>query len=260
MDTDKISSLADWLGGIHRVVALTGAGVSSESGVPTFRGKDGLWKHCRAESLATPEAFDRDPTLVWEWYDWRRGRIAQVEPNPGHRVLAAWESLFADFWVITQNVDGLHEKAGSRNIIELHGNIWKLRCTREGTVTEVRDVPLPQLPPVCPACGALLRPHVVWFGESLYPGVLERAFAVSGSSQAMLVIGTSAVVQPAASLPLTAAAAGARIIEINLEPTPLTARADVFLPGKSGEVLRLLDQRLRAARPAAGPGGRGITD
>ena len=243
-----IDEAAGFLAGVRRVVALTGAGISAESGVPTFRGQDGLWKTYRAETLATPEAFERDPALVWEWYDWRRGLIAPVEPNAGHRVLAGWEGLFDDFVVVTQNVDGLHARAGSRAVVELHGSIWKLRCTREGTVAESRETPLPRRPPLCPDCGALLRPHVVWFGESLDPAVLDRAFALSGACQAMLVVGTSAVVQPAASLPAAAARAGAKVIEINVEPTPLTAEADCALPGKAGEILPRLDRRLRNAR------------
>jgi NAD-dependent deacetylase len=228
-----------------RVAALTGAGISAESGVPTFRGADGLWKTYRAEALATPEAFAHDPALVWEWYDWRRGLIAPVEPTAGHAVLAAWERRFEGFTVITQNVDGLHARAGSRSVVELHGNIWKLRCTREGTVEECRVTPLARIPPVCAGCGALLRPHVVWFGEALDPAVLRRAFAAAEACQAMLVIGTSAVVEPAASLPRAAAQAGAKIVELNIEPTPLTPLADVYLPGKAGEILPLLDERLK---------------
>jgi len=248
MNDNLASSAADLLARVDRVAVVTGAGVSAESGVPTFRGQDGLWRRYRAETLATPEAFERDPKLVWEWYDWRRGLIAPVEPNPGHQVLAVWQDLFAGFSLITQNVDGLHAKAGSRDVVELHGNIWKLRCTREGTVSEVRESPLPQLPPVCPSCGAFLRPHVVWFGESLDPAVLERAFRLSESCQAMLVIGTSSVVQPAASLPFAAARAGAKIVEINPEPTPLTPHADVFLAGRSGEILPAMDRLLRETR------------
>jgi NAD-dependent deacetylase len=240
-----IDDVVTLLAGVRRVAALTGAGISAESGIPTFRGQDGLWKHYRAESLATPEAFARDPALVWEWYDWRRGLIAPVEPNPGHRVLADWERRFGDFAVITQNVDGLHAKAGSRNVVELHGNIWKLRCTKEGTVEEVRETPLPVLPPVCPTCGSLRRPHIVWFGEALDPDVLDRAAAISRSCQVMFVLGTSGIVQPAASLPYAASRAGAKIVEINIEPTPLTPQADHFLPGKTGDVLADLDRRLR---------------
>ncbi len=245
MDENRCIAVAEALAAAKRVAVLTGAGVSAESGVPTFRGQDGLWRQFRAESLATPEAFERDPKLVWEWYDWRRGLIAPVEPNPGHRVLAAWQDLFPEFSLITQNIDGLHGKSGSRDVVELHGNIWKLRCTREGTVSEVRGTPLPRLPPICLSCGALLRPHVVWFGESLDPAVLERAFRLSESCGLMLVVGTSSVVQPAASLPFAAARGGATVVEINPEPTPLTPHADVFLAGRSGEILPVLDRLLR---------------
>jgi NAD-dependent deacetylase len=256
MNDELISRLIDLLSGSGRVTVLTGAGISAESGVPTFRGQDGLWRQYRAETLATPEAFSQDPVLVWQWYDWRRGLIAPVEPNAGHRVLAGWEDLFEAFAVITQNVDGLHGKAGSRNVLELHGNIWKLRCTREGTVREMRDTPLPVIPPKCADCGALLRPHVVWFGESLDPAVLERAFALSAASRIMFVIGTSAVVEPAASLPRAAARGGATIVEINLEPTPLTPHADYFLAGKAGEILPALDRSLRDKLQALQKGPR----
>jgi len=250
MDDDKIEAAAEVLRGAERVVALTGAGISAESGVPTFRGPDGLWKTYRAEELATPEAFQADPVLVWEWYEWRRGRVAAVEPNPGHIVLARWQTTFRSFTLITQNVDGLHAKAGSADVVELHGNIWKLRCTAEGTVTENRAHPLPELPPRCPACGALLRPHIVWFGEPLDRATLGRAFAASEACDVILTIGTSAVVHPAASLPLTAAAAGARVIEVNPEPTPLTLSAHVSLRGPSGVILPAVDERLRALRQA----------
>lgn len=245
MSEHQVEEVVEFLAGAGRVAVLTGAGISAESGVPTFRGKDGLWKQHKAETLATPEAFERDPKLVWEWYDWRRGLIAPVEPNAGHQVIAGWESLFGEMAVITQNVDGLHAKAGSQNVVELHGNIWKLRCTREGTVEEVRDNPLPHIPPVCPNCGSLFRPHIVWFGESLDPLVLDRAYDLSQSCQVMFVIGTSAVVHPAASLPYAAARAGAKIVEINLEPTPLTPHANFFFPGKAGEILPVLDRQLR---------------
>jgi NAD-dependent deacetylase len=245
MSEYQIEEVVEFLAGTGRVAVLTGAGISAESGVPTFRGNDGLWRQYKAETLATPEAFERDPKLVWEWYDWRRGLIAPAEPNAGHRVIAGWESLFGEMAVITQNVDGLHAKAGSQNVVELHGNIWKLRCAREGTVGEVRDNPLPHIPPVCPNCGSFLRPHIVWFGESLDPVVLGRAYELSESCQVMFVIGTSAVVHPAASLPYAAARAGAKIIEVNLEPTSLTPQADFFFPGKAGEILPVLDRRLR---------------
>ena len=237
MDATLIDKAAEILRGAKRVAALTGAGISAESGVPTFRGKEGLWRRFRAEDLATPEAFARDPKLVWEWYDWRRGLIARCAPNPGHTTLAAWEKTFPEFTLITQNVDGLHPLAGSTNILELHGNIWKVRCTAEHTVSDNRDVPLREIPPRCPHCGALLRPHIVWFGEMLDRAVIERAFAVIGACDVMLVVGTSAIVHPAAALPFAAAEAGATIIEINPDPTPLTPHAAVSLRGPAGELL-----------------------
>lgn len=230
----------------RRIAVLTGAGISAESGVPTFRGERGLWKRFRAEELAAPEAFARDPRLVWEWYDWRRGIIAGVAPNTGHLVLARWESACPDFTLITQNVDGLHAKAGSRNILALHGDIWKVRCTREQKVTENDDSPLREIPPRCPDCGALLRPHIVWFGEALDAGMLRRAFSASVRSEVMFVIGTSAVVEPAASLPFRAAAAGSKIVEINPVPTPLTPYADIALNGNAGETLAEIEERLKA--------------
>jgi NAD-dependent deacetylase len=239
-----ISALSEILGKASRVVALTGAGISAESGIPTFRGKNGLWRKYRAEELATPSAFHQDPELVWEWYNWRRGIIAPVEPNPGHKVLARWEKTFPEFALISQNIDGLHWKAGSKNILELHGNIWKMRCTEEGTVIENFDSPLKEIPPYCSSCGALLRPHVVWFGESLSPTILQRAFLLSSQCELMFVIGTSAVVQPAASLPLSATEAGAKIVEININPTPLTPYVDISFMGKAGEILPRIDKNL----------------
>lgn len=227
------------------VAVSTGAGISAESGIPTFRGKEGLWKKYRAEELATPTAFTQNPELVWEFYEWRRGIIAEKAPNPGHEVLARWENVFPFFSLITQNIDGLHQKAGSTDMLELHGNIWKLRCTEEGTVSENHQTPLEEVPPLCPNCGAVLRPHVVWFGESLSPTVLHKAFQLSSECDVMFVIGTSALVQPAASLPLSAAEAGAKIVEINPDPTPLTPYADFSFRGKAGEILPLIDKELK---------------
>ncbi len=218
------------------MVVLTGAGVSAESGIPTFRGPEGLWRSFRPTDLATPEAFRRDPALVWEWYDWRRQRIAACQPNPAHRVLAEMESVLPDFTLITQNVDGLHQAAGSRNVLELHGNIWRVRCTACGWSGEDRRVPLPEIPPHC-RCGGLLRPAVVWFGESLPSHILEAAWEAASRCQMMLVVGTSAVVQPAASLPIIAKRNGAYLIEVNPAETPITPLADEVLRGPAGEVL-----------------------
>jgi NAD-dependent deacetylase len=247
----KLTELEKILRGRPKIAVLTGAGISAESGIPTFRGADGLWKTFRAEELATPQAFSRDPALVWEWYDWRRSIIASKEPNAGHRTLARWESYFPYFVLITQNVDGLHRRAGSQNLLELHGNIWEVRCTREGTITENHESPLKPIPPLCPACGAMLRPNVVWFGESLPAETLEEAYAASASCDLMFVIGTSAFVQPAASLPLLAAERGVPVVEVNPEPTPLTSRTNIFFQGRAGDILPLIDERL-PARPDGG--------
>ena len=205
------------------MAVLTGAGISSESGVPTFRGEGGLWRTHRAEDLATPSAFRRDPKLVWQWYDWRRSLIAACQPNDAHRTLVEMERCLDDFVLITQNVDGLHRLAGSQRVIELHGNIWGQRCTRDCRDPWVdHSLPLSQIPPHCPACGALARPDIVWFGESLPAAALDAAFDVAQRCDVMLVIGTSALVHPAASLPLLALQRSAHVIEINPQPTPLS--------------------------------------
>ncbi len=234
----------------HRPVALTGAGVSAESGVPTFRSPGGLWRHYRPEDLATPQAFARDPNLVWEWYDWRRGLIAGCEPNAAHAALAEMEARLPDFVLITQNVDGLHQLAGSRRVLELHGNIWRMRCTRQGTTLTERRTPLPALPPRCPECGAPLRPDVVWFGEALPADILESAFEAAAACDLMLVVGTSAVVQPAAGLPLLARDNGAVLVEVNPEPTLLSGYADLSLRQPAAQALpelwRTWQKQLRA--------------
>jgi NAD-dependent deacetylase len=248
-----LAGLIPKLQSARQVVALTGSGISAESGIPTFRGEDGLWKTYRAQDLATPEAFARSPELVWEWYDWRRGLMAAKDPNAGHRILAEWEDRFAHFTLITQNIDGLHRRAGSKNVLELHGNIWRMRCTQEGTVTENTDTSLSSIPPLCPDCGALLRPHVVWFGEALDREVIHRASLLSARCDLMLVVGTSAVVQPAASLPLNALDAGATVVEINPESTPLTPYADFSLRGKAGDILPGIDSALFPILQENGP-------
>lgn len=223
-----------------RVVALTGAGISAESGIPTFRGEGGLWKNYRAEDLATPGAFARDPRLVWEWYDWRRQAISRCEPNPGHAVLARWESRFQTFTLVTQNVDGLHRRAGSRRVHYLHGDIWVVRCLGCGAETVDQRVPLPELPPRCP-CGALLRPGVVWFGEGLPGSVMEAAAAAVEEAEVVLVIGTSGLVYPAAGLPARGRAAGAWVVEVNVAETPVSGVAHQVLAGPAGEILPRLD-------------------
>ena len=219
-----------------RIAVLTGAGISAESGVPTFQGPGGLWKNFRAEDLATPEAFRQNPRLVWEWYEWRRSVMAEKKPNPGHWALADLEDRTADFTLITQNVDGLHAAAGSRNVLELHGSIWRTRCGACGRRTTGRE-PFPKLPPECPGCRGLLRPDVVWFGESLDEALLEKAFLAASACQVMLVVGTSALVQPAAGAAWLAKKSGAFLVEVNVERTPLSEQADVSLMGPSGVIL-----------------------
>jgi len=231
------------LAGAERVAVLTGAGISQESGVPVFRAAGGLWRSYRPEQLATPEAFARDPKLVWEWYDWRRSVVAGTEPNAGHHALAELERRTGDFALITQNVDGLHDRAGSRRILELHGDLWAVRCVGCGSERTDHTVPLPELPPRC-ECGGLLRPGVVWFGETLPGETLRDAVAAARASEVFLVVGTSAVVQPAASLPLLAREAGARVIEVNAEETSLSPLVDLSLRGPAG---RLLPQLVEVA-------------
>ncbi len=241
---DKLDSLVKILKNTKKVVISTGAGISAESGIPTFRGKDGLWKKYRAEELATPQAFRNDPKLVWEWYEWRRSIIGKKNPNPGHKILAQWEKIFPEYTLITQNIDGLHQKAGSTKVLELHGNIWKTRCTKTEKLFDCFDLPLKEIPPVCPECGAILRPHVVWFGESLPHETLHQAFQKSSDCEVIFVVGTSAFVQPAASLPLYAAEGGAKIVEININSTPLTSQSDFSFLGKAGEILPLINNEL----------------
>ena len=220
------------------VVALTGAGVSAESGVPTFRGPDGLWRSFRAEELATPAAFARDPGLVWEWYAWRRELIAACRPNAAHDALARLDAESPrDFLLVTQNVDGLHRLAGSRRLEEVHGSIWELRCTRCGAARESRAVPLAELPPACPSCGGLERPGVVWFGEALPEDALARAWEAALACDVMLVVGTSGVVYPVAHLPQLARSRGAYIVEVNAEETPLTPLADESHRGPAATLL-----------------------
>ncbi len=234
--TGDIATAKKRIGAAQRLAVLTGAGVSAESGIPTFRGEDGLWKHFRAEQLATPEAFSHNPRLVWEWYDWRREQLAGCHPNPGHTALAELERRCGGFTLVTQNVDGLHRLAGSRDPVEMHGNIWKVRCTVCQRVTDDRRVPIPILPE-CDACGGLLRPHIVWFGESLDENVLECAVAAFEYCDAALIVGTSGQVQPAASLAGVAKRNGAFVVEINPNATANDLQVDLTLRGPAGEIL-----------------------
>ncbi len=232
--------LLDRLRSASRVAALTGAGVSQESGLRTFRdSQTGLWAQYKPTDLASPEAFARDPKLVWDWYAWRREAIKSVRPNPGHYAIVEMAERIPDFVLITQNVDGLHALAGSSSLLELHGNIQRVRCFDCGRFSDRWDEES-EMVPRCETCGGLLRPDVVWFGEALPPLVLEAAVEAARRCELFLSIGTSGVVQPAASLAFAAHNRGALVVEINMEPTPLTPKADYFLQGRSGVILPAL--------------------
>jgi len=229
----------------HSCVVLTGAGISAESGVPTFRGKEGLWEKFKPEELATMSAFVSNPKLVWEWYNWRREVVGRVKPNPGHYALQYFEQWFEHFTLITQNVDGLHRAAGSENILELHGNIYRNKCVDcNHQFAEDMDID-PDNIPSCPNCGGKIRPDVVWFGEMLNPQVIDKAFSESEQAELFFSVGTSAIVHPAASLPVTAKRQGAALVEINPEMTPLSNLADFYVSAKSGEFLPELVEQLK---------------
>jgi len=231
-----MDTVREWVRKCRSLCVLTGAGVSAESGVPTFRGPEGLWKRRDPMTLATPGAFSADPREVWEWYQWRRQRIRGCAPNPGHAALASAEAAIPDFLLVTQNVDGLHRAAGSRRVAEIHGSIWVVRCTECGAVREERN-DFAELPPRCHACGELLRPGVVWFGETLPPGPSDAAMEMLSRCEVLIVAGTSAVVAPASGYAALAKRHGARVIEVNPYETPVSGICDVSFRGKSGEVL-----------------------
>lgn len=237
MPTTFPPELLSFLRAASRVAVLTGAGVSQESGLRTFRDAQvGIWAQYRPEDLATPEAFERNPRLVWDFYATRREGAGSAQPNPGHYALAELEKRFSNFLLVTQNIDSLHQRAGSRKLVELHGNLRRIRCSRRcGTIDEWEE--LPEVVPACPKCGAPLRPDVVWFGEALPEDGLHRAITAATTSQVFFSIGTSGLVQPAASLALMAKKAGSVFVEINYDPTPLTDQADYAFHGKSGEIL-----------------------
>ena len=239
-----VDRVAAWIRDAERVVVLTGAGISAESGVPVFRGPGGLWRNFRPEELATPDAFRRHPELVWEWYLWRRALIADAEPNEGHRAIARLERSHVDVALLTQNVDGLHERAGSVAPVELHGNLWRVRCADGcGRRARDRESDAARAEWRC-KCGAWLRPDVVWFGEPLDPTVMDAATRAVERANVVLVVGTSAVVYPVAALPQIAQRSGAKLVEVNVDETPLSPHVDVVLRGPAGAMLPELVSRL----------------
>ena len=244
MSLDFPDELIRFLRKAERVAALTGAGVSQESGLRTFRdAQTGLWAQYKPTDLASPEAFERDPKLVWDWYAWRREAIKGVRPNPGHYALVDMARHIPDFSLITQNVDGLHRMAGSPRIIELHGNLQRVKCSSCGQLAEVWEEADGDVPR-CESCGGMLRPDVVWFGESLPRPELEAAVEAARSCHVFFSIGTSGLVQPAAALAHAARNRGAVLVEINAEPTPITEKVDFAIHGKSGEILPALVQAI----------------
>jgi NAD-dependent protein deacetylase/lipoamidase len=233
-------TIRDLIHSARSIAVLTGAGISAESGIPTFRDAGGLWKNFRAEDLATPEAFARDPKFVWEWYDWRRSLIADCRPNAGHRALAELEKRAARLTLITQNVDGLHDRAGSTHILKVHGDIWTLRCTLCGHERHDLRPSLPELPPKCTCggqCQGIARPGVVWFGESLPAEIWSQAEQAASAAGLFLVIGTSALVYPAAGLVHLAKASGAKVVEVNPAETPVSGMVDFSWRAPAAEAL-----------------------
>ncbi|MBU0517682.1 NAD-dependent deacylase [bacterium] len=247
MELSEIDQINLSAADLKSIAVLTGAGISAESGIPTFRGKEGLWKQFRPEELATPQAFFHDPKLVWDWYFYRRNLIAQAEPNAGHFALVELEKMLREsFTLITQNVDGLHRQAGSSNPIELHGNIFVNRCHECASHFSDDEIDFSEMPPLCPACRGPVRPGVVWFGENLNPIHLEDAFAKSHQATLFLSIGTSTVVHPAASLPEIARRGDAKIIEINPDSTPISHAADYTIRDSSANALPPLIEKIRS--------------
>jgi NAD-dependent deacetylase len=253
MDQDhEMVALARRITPGSRISVLTGAGVSAASGVPTFRGPGGLWRSYPPEQLATAEAFSRDPRLVWEWYNWRREVVSKCEPNAAHRVLSAWSRRYAGFRLITQNVDGLHERAGTENVVRFHGSIWEVSCWNRCPSSPRRwqddSVPFPIIPPVCSYCGGLIRPGVVWFGEGIDPEVME-ASAAAVHCDLFITAGTSAVVYPAASLVYEAKENGAFTVEINPDSTPASETVDVVIRSGAETALAQVEALLLSGPP-----------
>lgn len=236
---ERIKKARDAIEQAAKIMVFTGAGISKESGVPTFREAGGLWEEFKAEDFATPEAFQRHPAKVWEWYRFRRNLAREVKPNPAHYAVTRLEEAHEDFLVATQNIDNLHTRAGSKNVVELHGNIMHSYCMRCGHLADESKGELPGEIPTCPCegCGGIMRPKVVWFGEQLDPRDLERSFLFATTCDCCIVIGTSGFVYPAAQIPFLARRNDATIIDINPEPSAITPIADYFLQGPAGEVM-----------------------
>jgi NAD-dependent deacetylase len=247
LDPPTLDRLARALTPDARITVLTGAGVSAASGVPTFRGSTGLWRTFRAEDLATPEAFAQDPRTVWEWYDWRRQLIARCVPNRAHEVLASWSRRFPGFTLITQNVDGLHERAGTDRVLRMHGSIWDVSCWNGCAAAPPRwrdgTVPFPVLPPTCAHCGGPLRPGVVWFGEPLDADVVDACLDAT-RCDVFFTIGTSALVYPAAGLLDHARRHGAVTVEVNPESTPASTDVDIAIAQPAELALPLIAERV----------------
>ncbi|MGB2869079.1 MAG: NAD-dependent deacylase [Bacteroidota bacterium] len=242
------ASLNSVLEAVESVCVLTGAGISAESGVPTFRGAEGLWSKFKPEELANLDAFIRNPELVWEWYNYRKKVMSNVSPNRAHHALVQLEGIVNNFTLVTQNVDNLHRRAGSRNVLELHGNIERSYCMNCGAFAAEVKVDEKNKVPRCSQCGGLLRPDVVWFGEMLPEEVFLHAERAASTCELFLSIGTSAVVYPAAALPLTARKSGAYVVEINTEDTDLSSRVDESIRGKAGEIVSELVHQLQQKR------------
>ncbi len=241
-------ALAERVRSASRVVAFTGAGISAESGLGTFRGADGLWEKFRPEDLATPEAFERQPAMVWRWYAERHRSMAAARPNPGHLALASWADLFPSFTLVTQNIDHLHQRGGARDVLELHGSLFRARCSRCGTRIAFADaLARPGEPPPC-VCGGALRPDVVWFGEMLPDEALAAATRAARRAEIFVSVGTSATVYPAAGLIELAHDSGAAVIEVNPEPTPLSWLGALKLREPAAVALPALTDVFRTCR------------
>ena len=234
---DEIQTAKEIVSKAKSITVLTGAGISAESGIPTFRGEGGFWEKYRPEDVDTADAFRRNPSYVWQWYSNLRELVSQKKPNSGHYALVELEKKKSDFTVITQNIDDLHRVAGNRNVIDLHGNIWWTRCTECFYKEENRNVPLDKLPPGCKNCGAVLRPGVIWYEENIPAQIIDSCLIAIENCDVMLIVGTSALIEPAGSMGLVAKRTGKPVIEINLEKTINSILYDLVLLGRSGDIL-----------------------